>query len=159
MPTISVMLIRAISVRFLEDVSLEMTFQDGKIVRYDMAKMFSKYPQLEELRKNRPLFENGKLDIGGYGIVWNDELDFSTASIYECGEVVGEVETSINQQIGVLLLKTREKLGVTQSDLAKRTKIDQGDISKIENGFGNPTIGKINKLFNALGKKITFTLL
>ena len=37
--------------------------------------------------------------------------------------------------------------------------IDQGDISKIEKGIGNPTIGKINRLFRALGKRISITLL
>ena len=33
--------IMALSVKFLEDVTLEMTFQDGKVIRYDMSKMFS----------------------------------------------------------------------------------------------------------------------
>ena len=38
----------ALKVKFLEDVTLEMTFQDGKVIRYDMSQMFVKYPQLEE---------------------------------------------------------------------------------------------------------------
>lgn len=149
----------AIKVSFLEDVTLEMTFQDGKIVRYDMSTMFSKYPQLEELRRNRKLFESGHLDVGGYAVVWNDELDFDATSIYEDGEVVGQDETTINQQIGVLLAKTRNELNITQTELSKLSQIDQGDISKIEKGIGNPTIAKLNKLFKALGKNITLTLL
>lgn len=149
----------ATKVRFLEDVTLEMTFQDGKIVRYDMSNMFSKYPQLEELRRNRSLFENGHLDLGGYGVVWNDELDFDATSIYEDGEVVGQEETTINQRIGVLLAKTRNELNITQSELSKLSQIDQGDISKIEKGFGNPTIAKLNKLFKAMGKSISLILL
>lgn len=148
------MFIHAIEVKFLEDVTLEMTFQDGKIVRYDMSKMFSKYPQLKELRKNRILFENGCLDKGGNGVIWNDDLDFDAMSIYEDGEVVGEINTSINQQIGTLLIKAREESHVTQVELSKKSHIDQGDISKIEKGLGNPTISKINKLFNALGKTV-----
>ena len=59
----------ATQVRFLEDVTLELTYQDGKIVRYDMSRLFSKYPQLEELRNNRELFINGHLDVGGYGVI------------------------------------------------------------------------------------------
>lgn len=149
---------RATSVNFLDDVILEMTFQDGKVVRFDMSTMFLKFPQLEELRRNRKLFESGHLDPGGFGVIWNDELDFEATSIYEDGEVVGEVETSINQQIGVLLMKTRKEKNVTQCELARLTNIDQGDISKIERGVGNPTIGKLKKLFSALGKTISFTL-
>lgn len=149
----------ATKVRFLEDVILEMTFQDGKIIRYDMSQMFSKYPQLEELRKNRKLFESGHLDVGGYAVIWNDELDFDATSIYEDGEVVGIEETTINQQIGILLAKTRDELNITQTELSKMSHIDQGDISKIEKGVGNPTIAKLNKLFKALGKSISLTLL
>ena len=129
--------------RFLEDVTLELTFQDGKIIRYDMSKMFSKYPQLEELRKDRSLFTNGHLDPGGYSVIWNDDLDFDASSIYEDGEFVGQEEVSINQQIGLLLAKTREEKYVTQTQLSEISHIDQGDISKIEKGVGNPTIAKI----------------
>ena len=149
----------ATNVKFLKDVTVEVTYQDGKVIQYDMSQMFKKYPQLEELRINRKLFESGHLDVGGYGIVWNDELDFDATSIYEDGVVVGEVETTINQQIGVLLSKTREELNMTQTELSKKSNIDQGDISKIEKGIGNPTIAKLNKIFKALGKSISLTVL
>lgn len=149
----------ATNVKFLEDVTLEMTFQDGKIIRYDMANMFNKYPQLEELREDRKLFENGHLDPGGYSVIWNDDLDFDATSIYEDGIVVGTEEITINQQIGVLLANTREEQNITQSELSRLSHIDQGDISKIEKGIGNPTIAKINKLFKALGKSVSLTLL
>ena len=149
----------ATKVRFLEDVTVELTYQDGKIIRYDMSQMFSKYPQLEELRKNRKLFEGGRLDVGGYAVIWNDDLDFDATGMYEDGIVVGQEETTINQQIGVLLAKTRNELNITQTELSKISHIDQGDISKIEKGLGNPTIGKIKKLFESLGQKITITTL
>ena len=151
--------VRALKVEFLEDVTLQMTFQDGKVIRYDMSQMFEKYPQLEELRKNRKLFESGHLDLTGFAVVWNDELDFDATNIYDDGEVVGCVETTLNQQIGFLLAKTRDEMNVTQTELSKKSHIDQGDISKIERGIGNPTIAKISKLFKALGRSISLTLL
>ena len=149
----------AIDVKFLEDVTLEMTFQDGKVIRYDMSKMFNKYPQLEELRSNRELFISGHLDLTGFAVIWNDDLDFDATSIYDDGELVGIVETPLNQQIGFLLAKTRHDMNVTQVELSKMSHIDQGDISKIERGIGNPTLAKINKLFKALGKSISLTIL
>lgn len=149
----------AIDVKFLEDVTLEMTFQDGKVIRYDMSKMFNKYPQLEELRSNRELFISGHLDLTGFAVVWNDDLDFDATSIYDDGELVDIIETPLNQQIGFLLAKTRDDMNVTQVELSKISHIDQGDISKIERGIGNPTLAKINKLFKALGKSISLTIL
>ena len=149
----------ALAVKFLEDVTLEMTFQDGKVIRYDMSKMFNKYPQLEEFRRNRELFINGRLDVGGYAVIWNDDLDFDATRIYDDGELVDIIETPLNQQIGFLLAKTRDDMNVTQVELSKMSHIDQGDISKIERGIGNPTLAKINKLFKALGKSVSLTLL
>ena len=152
------MFIRAIEVKFLEEVTLEMTFQDGKIVRYDMSNIFSKYPQLIALKEDRQLFINGHLDPGGYGVIWNDELDFDAMSIYEDGIVVKRIKPSINQQIGLLLAKTREDKNITQTQLSKMTHVDQADISRIEKGLGNPTLDKINKLFKALGKDLCLIL-
>ena len=146
----------AIKIQYLDDVKFEMTFQDGKVIRFDMSTMFDDFPQLIELRRNRELFLSGKLDYGGDAIVWNDELDFSSASVYESGELVGEVEVTLNQRIGALLNVAREEAGIYQTDLAKKTKIDQGDISRIENGKGNPTIKTLQTLFKAVGKEIVF---
>ena len=148
----------AIDLKLLEDVTLEMTFQDGKVIRYDMSKMFDKYPQLEELRRNRKLFLSGHLDLTGFAVVWNDELDFDATSIYDDGEVVGQIETPLSLQIGFLLAKTRDEMNITQTQLSKKTKIDQGDISRIERGIGNPTLSKIYKLFKALGKSISLKI-
>lgn len=149
----------ATQVKFLEGVTFEMTFIDGKVMRYDLSKMFSKYPQLKELLNNRKLFESGHLDPGGYGVIWNDELDFDAQSVYEDGEFICQEDTSINYQIGILLEQARQEMNITQVELSKRSHIDQGDISKIEKGLGNPTIGKINKLFKALGKSVSISLL
>ena len=143
------MFIKAISVNFLEGVNVEVTYIDGSVIRYDMANMFDKYPQLKRL-KNRNLFKSGHLDPGGYGIIWNDELDFDAMSIYEDGEKVKKIETTLNQQLGYEITKAREKAGLTQVELAKLSGIDQGDISKLERGQGNPSINKINKLLNSL---------
>lgn len=143
------MFIKALNVKFLDGVIVEVTYIDGSVIRYNMANMFDKYPQLKQL-ENRKLFESGHLDPGGYGIIWNDELDFDAMSIYESGKKVGKVETTLNQQLGYEITKAREKAGLTQVELAKLSGIDQGDISKLERGQGNPSINKINKLLNSL---------
>ena len=76
---------RAVDLKFKDGTLLELTFQDGKVIRYDMAVLFDKYPQLCAL-KDRELFESGKLV--GLGIIWNDGIDIETETIYEEGEVV-----------------------------------------------------------------------
>ena len=76
------MLHKATKFELKEGTMLELTFQDGKVMQYDMSVLFEKYPQLCALN-NRELFLSARLM--GYGIIWNDELDIETETIYEEG--------------------------------------------------------------------------
>lgn len=151
------MFVRATELKFLNDVKVEVTYIDGNVVEYDFSTIFAKYPQLKQLR-NRKLFESGHLDPGGYGIIWNDQLDFDVQSIYECGKKVRTVKTTLAQQLGYKLLVARENAGITQQELAKITGIDQADISKLERGYGNPSVQKIEKLLMGLNKEIKISI-
>lgn len=85
---------KAIGLRFLEGTVMEVTFLDGNVKQYDMALLFSKYPQLQVL-KDRTLFTSGRLN-GSYGIAWNDDLDVETETVYMDGILVHEDEPQGN---------------------------------------------------------------
>ena len=148
------MLISAEKLEFLDGTTVQLTFVDGKIISFDMSSMFFKYPHFEKLT-NRDFFLTGHLDIGGYGIIWDDKIDFSCSSIYECGELVGYAKRNINQQLAREILYAREKAGLTQVQLSKLSGIDQGDISRIEDGQGNPSLKKIEKIAKALNVEVS----
>ena len=88
------MFIRALKVDFKPDTIIEAEFQDGLIIQYDISVLFDKFPQFLELKKNKLLFYAGRLDLGGLGIYWNDELDLDIMEIYYEGKVIGEKEIS-----------------------------------------------------------------
>ena len=52
------------------------------------------------------------------------------------------------------MLKAREELGMSQQELSVKTGITQPDISKLENGKANPSIGTLKKIAEAFGKKL-----
>lgn len=54
------------------------------------------------------------------------------------------------------LIDARKSRHMTQKQLAKRTGIDQADISKIETGNGNPTVRLLQRL--AAGMDMTLKL-
>lgn len=83
---------KAIKLEYGEGTTLRLTFQDGYIKTYDMSLLFSKYPQLEALNE-RSFFLSGKL-VSPYGVIWNDDLDIETETIYEEGVTVGTAEVS-----------------------------------------------------------------
>ncbi len=52
------------------------------------------------------------------------------------------------------LLSAREASGLTQKDLAERTGIAQGDISKLETGNANPSLRTLQRLAAGMGMKL-----
>jgi transcriptional regulator with XRE-family HTH domain len=52
--------------------------------------------------------------------------------------------------------RARESLGWTQSELAQRARIDQGDLSRIERGSTDPRWSTVNRISAALGEAIVF---
>lgn len=147
---------KAISLKFLEGTSLELTFQDGKVKRYDMAALFPKYPQLEAL-KDRKLFLSGKL-MGAYGIVWNDMLDIEAETIYEDGATIRTQKAALCYEAAKAISAARANAGLSQKELAKLAGIDQSDLSKMERGIANPSVAMLERIAHAAGKQLRITI-
>lgn len=142
---------KAADVRFCEKTMLEVVFQDGKVKSYDMSSLFDKYPQLKAL-EDRELFLSGKL-MGGFGIMWNDELDIEVETIYEDGILV-QKEIPVNQMLANAIASARAVTGLTQKEVAALAGIDQSDFSKIERGIGNPSVSTLERIAKALGGEL-----
>ena len=65
---------------------------------------------------------------------------------------------SVAQQVGQTIRVARIDAEMTQHELARAAKITQSALSNLENGYGNPTVGLLEDVANALGKKIDFQL-
>lgn len=63
-------------------------------------------------------------------------------------------EMDIEYEIALAVYCARDKMGITQSQLSKITGIDRSDISRLENADANPTILTLQKIADALGKKL-----
>ena len=61
-----------------------------------------------------------------------------------------DVEYAIKQA----MIDARKASGLTQKELADRTGIAQGDISKLENGTANPSIKTLKRLAAGMGMKV-----
>ena len=147
---------KAVKLDFKEGTILEVTFQDGKVKQYDMSVLFDKYPQLCTL-KNRDLFLSGQL-MGSYGIIWNDDLDIEAETIYEEGVTVKTVTPASNVMVGNAVAAARARKGLSQKELAAATGIDQSDISRIERGIANPSVGTLNRIAEALDAKLIVSI-
>ena len=69
--------------------------------------------------------------------------------------------TAIQPEMEIIrtLIKARKEQNLTQADLAMRTGINQGDISRLERGNRNPSLNMLKKLADGLNMslRIEFT--
>ena len=140
--------------KFKEGTVLEVTFQDGKVIQYDMSSIMNKHPAYRELR-DRELFESGRLM--NYGIIWNDELDIEAETIYEDGELLKTVST-VNTMVGKAVSSARAKSNLSQKELSALTGIDQSDLSKIERGVANPSVATLHRIADALNAELKISI-
>ena len=71
----------------LEGLELLVFFEDGAVKKFDVAQLLPEYPEFEAL-KDRTLFEQVRVEPGGYGVSWNENLDCSEGELYANGVVI-----------------------------------------------------------------------
>lgn len=79
---------RVKTVSALPNYHLMVQFEDGTKKRYDVAPLFSKWNVFDSLRSVHGLFDQVRVDTGGYGIIWNDDLDLSCNELWDNGQEV-----------------------------------------------------------------------
>ena len=75
-------------VNALPDFRLSVMFSEGVTKIYDVKPLFERIPVFALLKDNDEIFYDVTVDMGGYGIVWNDELDLSCDELWEHGKIV-----------------------------------------------------------------------
>ena len=66
----------------LQDFKLSIQFAEGITKIYDMKKLIENNKIFANL-KDINLFDSVEVDIGGYGVIWNDDIDISCDELFE----------------------------------------------------------------------------
>ena len=66
----------------LPDFILSVQFSEGVTKHYDMNSLFDKYPMFAPLKSHPELYYSASVDTGGYGIVWNDDIDSACDELF-----------------------------------------------------------------------------
>lgn len=98
----------------LPDFKLSVQFCEGVTKLYDVKPLFEKLPVFSVLKDDPAVFNCVTVDVGGYGIVWNDDLDLSCDELWEHGVAV---QTPFD---GLIALSDATELwGLNESTLRK----------------------------------------
>ena len=76
------------AVTVLPNFRLSVQFAEGVTKIYDVKPLFQKWASFKALESSPNLFSDVEVDAGGYGIVWNDDLDLSCDELFENGEMI-----------------------------------------------------------------------
>lgn len=79
------MFYRVKEVQPLPSYNVLVGFVTGERKRYNVAPLFEKWDVFKALSNVAGLFEQVKVDAGGYGISWNDDIDLSCNELWENG--------------------------------------------------------------------------
>lgn len=75
------------NVSALPEYKLSVQFSEGVTKIYDVKPLFDRLPAFRSLESNND-FGGVYVDVGGYGIIWNDELDLSCDELWDNGATV-----------------------------------------------------------------------
>lgn len=102
------------NVYVLRDFRLSVQFAEGVTKIYDVKPLFERLPEFKRFLLNPELFGNAVADAGGYGVVWDDELDLSCDELWQNGS---QIATPFD---GLMALSDATQLwGLNESTLRK----------------------------------------
>ncbi len=132
----------------LPDHRLSVQFAEGVTKIYDVKPLFKKLPVFRSLEDSEE-FGGVSVDVGGYGIVWNDELDLSCDELWENGVTVATPFDGL-----IAFSEATELWGLNESTLRKA--ISYG---KLVNGvdackFGKQWVVSVHAMEREYGKII-----
>lgn len=116
----------------LPDYKLRVQFSEGSTRIYSVAPLFETIPVFKALKETPGAFADVYVDVGGHGIVWNDDLDLSCEELWENGE---EEKTPFD---GLMAFSDASELwGLNESTLRKAIAY-----GKLKNGIDVCKFGK-----------------
>ena len=116
----------------LSEYRLWVQFAEGVTKVYDVKPLFEQIPVFNRLKETAGLFAEVSVDVGGHGIVWNDEIDLSCEELWANGK---EVQTPFD---GLMAFGDATELwGLNESTLRKAIAY-----GKLRNGIDVCKFGK-----------------
>ena len=70
----------------LPEYKLSVQFSEGVTKIYDVKPLFKKIPAFKSFESGND-FGGVYVDVGGYGIIWNDDVDLSCDELWESGTI------------------------------------------------------------------------
>ena len=153
------MFVKITSVATLSNYILLVGFSTGEYKEFDLKPLIEKYEPFKVFKEINGLFEQVKIDIGGFGLIWNDDLDIAADGIYEKGipclppdDITNRIKSLIDE-----FVKERKNAHLSQKQLEILSSIPQPSIARTEKGNVDPRLSTFLKMLEPLGLTLKIT--
>ena len=86
---------RIVSAQPIDDLTLIVKFTNNEFKRYDISQLFDN--PMFSLLKNPAFFRDFIIEPGGYGLVWNEEIDISEYELWQNGVSIPNYDDNRHQ--------------------------------------------------------------
>lgn len=80
------MIPRIADIQALDSFILQVRFDDGCMVHYDLKEDIATIPIFRSLQSERGLYQNFQLDSSRTCVTWNEDIDLPSDCLYEYGK-------------------------------------------------------------------------
>lgn len=136
----------------LEDMRLLVWFVGGESKTYDVAPLARSVSAFEALA-DPVLFSQVKVDAGGYGISWNDDIDLAGNELFDNGSPI-DVTDCEKARLLEDIARSRRESGLSQGLLEEASGVRQPVIARLELGSVSPQIDTVLRILGPLGKTL-----
>ena len=153
------MFVKITSLATLPNYVLLVGFSTGEYKTFDLKPIIDKYTPFKALTEVSGLYERATIDIGGFGIIWNDDLDISADGLYEQGtecQPPNDIEV-YKRRIIEELVTARKRSGLSQKQLEILSGVAQPCIARTEKGTSDPNLTTLLKLLEPIGLTLSIT--
>ena len=88
---------KIISAQVIDDRTLLIEFSQNEFKKYDVSQLLSK--EMFAPLRNPSFFKNFKIESGGYGLVWNEDVDVSEYELWKNGVSINQDDETLKSPV------------------------------------------------------------
>ena len=158
------MFVKIKSIEILPDFKIKALFSSNVVKTYDFNNLIQNHMSFAPLQQQN-LFNKAKVDCGGYGICWTDDIDIDSGEIWYHGETTLETDEDIFNYIKAVaeesdpenIIKAIREVAKLKgySYLSEKMGVGRESLYKSLNGSTKPRFETIYKILLALGLRLS----
>lgn len=158
------MFVKIKSIEILPNFKIKALFDCNVVKTYDFTTLIQNHKAFKDLQQKN-LFKQAKVDCGGYGICWTDDIDIDSSEIWYNGitelktdeDIFNYIKAVIQESEPENIIKAIQEVAKIKgyNNLAEKMGVGRESLYKSLSGATKPRFETIYKILLALGLRLS----